>query len=180
MGLFSYFYPCNNHQELRKKTSARLLLLMTKSPHYSIYTRRLELFGKSIFSLLLYFVTDRHSGPGERLLYPKFQTDTLRYSVADRSLYTLFPTDIPIYTLGGRPLYPGSLTNTPMYSVAYRTWFTLSLTNIPGYSPCDRPLYPGLLTDTLGNSSFYTLLLIQDIYNCQLSTNHQSRPCHSE
>ena len=92
--------------------------------------------------ILLYFVADQHSGPGERL-YPQLQTDTLGYSVADRSLYTLSPTDIPVYTLGDRPLYPGLLTDTPMYSVACRSWFTLSLTNIPVYFPCDRPLYPG-------------------------------------
>ena len=61
---------------------------------------------------LLYFVADRHSSPGERLLYPKLQTDTLGYSVADGSLYTLSPTDIPVYTLGDRPLYPGLLTDT--------------------------------------------------------------------
>ena len=115
--------------------------------------------------ILLKFVADRHSGPGERLIYPKLQTDTVGYSVTDRSLYTLSPTDIPVYTLGDRPLYPGLLTDTPMYSVACRSLFTLSLTNIPVHSPCDRPLYPGLLTDTLGNSvadtSLYTLLLIQ-------------------
>ena len=102
--------------------------------------------------ILLYFVADRHSGPGERLLYPKLQTNTMGYSVVDRSLYTLFPTDIPVYSLGDRPLYPGLLTDAPMYSVAYRSWFTLSLTYIPVYSPCDRPLYPGLLTDTLDNN----------------------------
>ena len=33
------------------ETSARLLLLVTKSRHHSIYTRYLELLGKSIFSL---------------------------------------------------------------------------------------------------------------------------------
>ena len=118
--------------------------------------------------ILLYFVADRHSGPGERLLYPKLQADTLGYSVADRALYTLSPTDIPVYTLGDKPLYPWLLTDTPMYSVAYRSWFTLSLTNIPVYSPCDRPLYPGLLTDTLGNSvadrSLYTLCLFRYIF----------------
>ena len=81
--------------------------------------------------ILLYFVADRHSGPGERLLYPKLQSNTLRYSVVDSSLYTLSPIDIPVYTLGDRPLYPGLLTDTPMYSVAYRSWFTVSLTNIP-------------------------------------------------
>ena len=84
---------------------------------------------------LLYFVADRHSSPGERLLYPKLQTDTLGYSVADGSLYTLSPTDIPVYTLGDRLLYPGLLTDTLIHSVACRSWFTLSLTNIPVYSP---------------------------------------------
>ena len=48
--------------------------------------------------ILLYFVADRHSGPGERLLYPKLQTDTLGYNVADMSLYTLSVTYIPVYT----------------------------------------------------------------------------------
>ena len=67
-------------------------------------------------------------------------------------MYTLSPTNIPVYTLGDRPLYPRLLTDTPMYCVAYRSWFTLSLTNILEYSPCDRPLYSGLLTDTLGKS----------------------------
>ena len=126
--------------------------------------------------ILLYFVTDRHSGPGVRLLYPKLQTDTLVYSVPNRSLYTLSPTDILVYTLGDRPLYPRLLTDTPVYSVAYRSWFTLSLTNIPVYSPCDRPLYPGLLTDTLGHSvadrSLYTLLLIQ-VYIEIIIVNYQ-------
>ena len=68
--------------------------------------------------ILLYFVTDQYSGPGERLLYPKLQTDTLGYSIADRSLYTLSPTDIPVYTLGDRPIYPRLLTDTQVYSVA--------------------------------------------------------------
>ena len=74
--------------------------------------------------ILLYFVTDQYSGPGERLLYPKLQTDTLWYIVADRSLSTLSLTDILVYTLGGGPLYPGLLTDTPVYIVAYRSWFT--------------------------------------------------------
>ena len=89
---------------------------------------------------LVYFVTDCYSGPGERLLYPKLQTDTLGYSVADRALYSLSLTDIPVYTFGDRPLYPGLRTDTPVYSVAYRSWFTLLLTNILVYCPCDRPL----------------------------------------
>ena len=92
--------------------------------------------------ILLYFVADRYSGPGERLLFHKLQTDTLGYNVAERSLYTLTLTDIPVYTLGDRPLYPGLLTDIPVYSVTYRSWFTLSLTNILVYSLCDRPLYP--------------------------------------
>ena len=78
--------------------------------------------------LLLYIVADRHSSPGERLLYPKLQTDyrliLWGYSVADRSLYTLSSTDIPVSTLGDRLLYPELLTDTLMYSVAYRSWFT--------------------------------------------------------
>ena len=48
--------------------------------------------------ILLYFVSDRYSGPGEKLLYLKLETDTLGYSVADRSLYTLSPTDIRAYS----------------------------------------------------------------------------------
>ena len=76
--------------------------------------------------ILLYFVTDRYSGSGERQLYLKLQTDTLGYSVADRFLYTLSPTDIPVYFLGDRPLYPGLLTDTPVYSVAYRSCFTVT------------------------------------------------------
>ena len=111
--------------------------------------------------ILLYFVAYRYSGPDERLLYPKLQTDTLGYSVADRSLS---PTDISVCTLGDRPLYPGLLTDIPVHSVANCSWFTLSLTNIPVYSPCDRPLYPELLTNTPDNvaeRSVYTLLLIQ-------------------
>ena len=76
--------------------------------------------------ILLYFVANRHSGPGERLLYPKLLSDTLGYNVVDRSLYTLPPTDIPVYTLDDRPLYPGLLTDTPTYSVAYRSWFTVA------------------------------------------------------
>ena len=76
--------------------------------------------------ILLYFVADRHSSPGGRLLYPKLQTDTLGYSVAGKYLYTLSPTDIPVYTLGDRPLYPRLLTDTPMYSEAYRSWFTVA------------------------------------------------------
>ena len=114
--------------------------------------------------ILLYFVADRHSGPGERLLYPKLQTDTLGYSVIDRSLYTLSRTDIPVYTLGDRPQFPGLLTDTPMYSVACRSWFTLSLTNILAYSSCDRPLYIGLLTDTPGNSVADRSLLFIQVY----------------
>ena len=31
--------------------------------------------------ILLYFVADRYSGPGERLLYPKLHTDTLYSTV---------------------------------------------------------------------------------------------------
>ena len=55
-------------------------------------------------------VRDRHSGPAERLLYPKLQSDTLGYSVVDRSLYTLSPTDIPVYTLKGYSSYtPGPI-----------------------------------------------------------------------
>ena len=50
MGLFSYFYPCNKHKELREK-QVQDYLLMTKSRHHSIYTRRLELFEKSTVSL---------------------------------------------------------------------------------------------------------------------------------
>ena len=126
---------------------------------------------------ILYFVADQYSGPRERLLYPKLQTDTLGYSVADRSLYTLSPTDILVCTLDERSLYPGLLTDTLVYSVAYRSWFTLLLTNLPVYSPCDRPLYTGLLTDTPDDSvadrSLYSLLLIQVlyIYNCQQTIN---------
>ena len=115
--------------------------------------------------ILIKFVADRHSGPGEGLIYPKLQTDTLGYSVADRSLYIFSPADITAYILGDMPQYSGLLTDTPIYSVACRSWFTLSLSNIQLYSPCHRPLYPGLQTDTLSNSiadrSLYTLLLIQ-------------------
>ena len=52
--------------------------------------------------ILLYFVADRHSGAGERLLYPKLQADTFGYSGADRSLYTSSLNDIRVYTLGDR------------------------------------------------------------------------------
>ena len=44
--------------------------------------------------------------PGDRLLYPGLLTDTPGNSVADTSLSTLSPIDIPVYTLGDRPLYP--------------------------------------------------------------------------
>ena len=53
-------------------------------------------------------VSDRHSGPGERLLYPKFQTDTLGYSAADRSFCL---RHIFVDTLGDRLLCPGLITD---------------------------------------------------------------------
>ena len=51
VSLFSYFYPCNNHQELQEKQVQGYCYWWLNPDITSIYTRRLELLGKSIFSL---------------------------------------------------------------------------------------------------------------------------------
>ena len=89
--------------------------------------------------------------PGDRPLYPGILTDTPGKSVADRSLYTLSLTDIPV-ALYTPSIYPRLLTNTSRYNVAGRSSYTLSLTDIWVYTSSDRPLYPGLLTDIPGYS----------------------------
>ena len=100
----------------------------------------------------MYFVANWYyrNIPGDRLLYPRLLTDTLRNSVPDRSSYTLLLTDIPV-DLDNLSVYHRLLTvtRTSRYNVAGRS---LSLPDIQVYTSSDRPLYPGLLTDILGNS----------------------------
>ena len=97
--------------------------------------------------------------PGDRLLYPGLLTDTPGNSAADRSLYTLSLTDIPVY-LYTPSVYPRLLTDTSRYNQAGRTSYILLLTDIRVYTSSDRPLYPGLLTDSPGNSAAATGLRI--------------------
>ena len=120
-----------------------------------------------------WFVTDRHSGPGERLLYSKLQTDTLGYSVADRSLYNFSPTNIPVYALGDRPQCPGLLTDTPMYSVTYRSWFFSVADQYSGIRSMWQTtiIYPGLQTDTLVFVYFVTYSGIFITVNYQQTIN---------
>ena len=95
----------NRATSAEKRRPCRLRRLRTSSLIRILFGYVLQVTGgytrlQCSLQILLYFVADRYSGPGERLLYLMLQTDTLGYSVPDRSLYTLSPTDIPVYTLG--------------------------------------------------------------------------------
>ena len=75
--------------------------------------------------ILLYFVADRHSGPSERQLYPKLQTYTVGYSVADTCIEACLLECIPDYRSATKymktcklhcALLPGISVSNPVYS----------------------------------------------------------------